>query len=78
MDGIQIDDDIPLPKDARHGRREVYPWKMLAKGQSFAYKTRNLGTARANAYYQGKRLGRRFYAGLHGPDGDEVRVWRTE
>ena len=69
---IEINKKIPIPPLKK---RNVYPYKDMAIGDSFFVPTGKIQIVCNANYRTGKQLGKKFIARK---DQEGVRVWRTE
>lgn len=70
---VKTDKNVPFPKTGSAGRPSKYPWRTMARGESFVFGG-NLDCARSGATYYTTRSDNKVFR-ARALDG-VVRVWR--
>lgn len=71
---VKIDKGIPFPEPEPGRKRSPYPWRSLAKGESFVF-SGSVTNAQAASTYYSKATDKTFRARAYN---GHVRVWRIE
>ena len=71
---IKIDKNIPLPPILHRGRKKIYPFSTMKKGESF-FSIRKINTMNSVAWQAAKKLKRKFAVRS---EKNGTRIWRIK